>query len=507
MLEDRAADAELLLHALRRAGFEPHGARVETEPEYLAHLQAGLDVIFADYALPQFDALRALHLLQERDLDIPFIIVSGTISEEVAVESMKQGAADYLLKDRLGRLGQAVAQTLEKKRLRDERRHTEAALRDSEASFRLLFTDNPHPMWVFDLDTFEFLEVNDTAVMRYGYSRDEFLGMRITDIRPSGDIPRLREVVQQERSPLRSFGQWRHRLKDGRIIDVDVTSHTLTFGGRRAALVVAQDITERKQAEQALQAKNDELRVISAQLWQAAKLATMGELAASIAHELNNPLATVSLRVESLLARASADDPGRHALEIIEQEVERMGTLVANLLQFSRRSTPQISSVDVREELDNTLALIHYHLRNHRITVVREFAPDVPLIHVDRQQLRQVFLNLLTNASDAMPQGGTLTLQVAAAVLDTGAPAVQIAFRDTGVGIAPADLPKVGEPFFTTKAEGKGTGLGLAICKRIVHEHHGTFEITSDLGQGTTVRLTLPLTNGTNGAFLQDTSA
>jgi PAS domain S-box-containing protein len=420
---------------------------------------------------------------------------------------MKQGAADYLLKDRLGRLGQAVAQTLEKKRLRDERRHAEATLRDSEASFRLLFANNPHPMWVFDLDTLEFLEVNDTAVTRYGYSRDEFLRMRITDIRPPADISRLREVVQQERPPLRSFGQWRHRLKDGRIIDVDITSHTLTFGGRRATLVVAQDITERKQAEQALQAKNDELRVISAQLWQAAKLATMGELAASIAHELNNPLATVSLRVESLLARASADDPGRHALEIIEQEVERMGTLVANLLQFSRRSTPQISSVDVREELDNTLALIHYHLRNRRITVVREFAPDVPLIHVDRQQLRQVFLNLLTNASDAMPQGGTLTLQVAAAVLDTGAPAVQIAFRDTGVGITPADLPKVGEPFFTTKAEGKGTGLGLAICKRIVHEHHGTFEITSDLGQGTTACLTLPLTNGTNGAFLQDTSA
>ena len=109
MLEDRAADAELLVHELRRAGFEPHGPRVETEPEYLAHLQAGLDVIFADYALPQFDALRALHLLQERGLDIPFIIVSGTISEEVAVESIKQGAADYLLKDRLGRLGQAAA--------------------------------------------------------------------------------------------------------------------------------------------------------------------------------------------------------------------------------------------------------------------------------------------------------------------------------------------------------------------------------------------------------------
>jgi len=113
----------------------------------------------------------------------------------------------------------------------------------------------------------------------------------------------------------------------------------------------------------------------------------------------------------------------------------------------------------VREEIDNTLALIHYHLRNHRIIVVRQFAPEVPLLHADRQQLRQVFLNLLTNASDAMPQGGTLTLGVTAGVLEPGRPAVVIEVTDTGVGIAPQDMPRVLEPFFTTKAEGKGTGL------------------------------------------------
>jgi signal transduction histidine kinase len=176
---------------------------------------------------------------------------------------------------------------------------------------------------------------------------------------------------------------------------------------------------------------------------------------------------------------------------------------VANLLQFSRRGQPQISSVDVREELENTLALIHYHLRNHRIAVVRQFAPEVPMIHTDRQQLRQVFLNLLTNASDAMPQGGTLTLGVAVLALETGVPAAVIEFTDTGVGIAPADMPKVMEPFFTTKEEGKGTGLGLAICRRIIQEHHGTIEISSAVGQGTTVRLALPMANGTNRAYLQ----
>jgi two-component system, LuxR family, sensor kinase FixL len=259
-----------------------------------------------------------------------------------------------------------------------------------------------------------------------------------------------------------------------------------------------------QRAEEALRSKDEELRTLSQQLWQAAKLATMGELAASIAHELNNPLATVSLRVESLLAQIVEDDPKRRALTIIEQEVERMGNLVANLLQFSRRGQTQISSVDVSEELENTLALIHYHLRNHRITVVRQFASDVPMLHADRQQLRQVFLNLLTNASDAMPQGGTLTLGVTPGQLESGASAVVITFTDTGIGIAPEDIPRVMEPFFTTKAEGKGTGLGLAICRRIVQEHHGTLEISSVVGQGTTIALTLPCTNATNETYLRE---
>ena len=148
---------------------------------------------------------------------------------------------------------------------------------------------------------------------------------------------------------------------------------------RTAALHI--EIAERKSAEAALQAKNEELNTVLQQLWQAAKLATMGELASSIAHELNNPLATVSLRIESLTAQTSQDDPRRRELEIIGQEVERMGNLVTNLLQFSRRSQQQISTVDVREEIEKTFELIDYHLRKNNIKVIREFAPDVPCIH------------------------------------------------------------------------------------------------------------------------------
>jgi len=258
---------------------------------------------------------------------------------------------------------------------------------------------------------------------------------------------------------------------------------------------------ERKRAEEALKKKDEELRMISQQLMQAEKLATMGELAASIAHELNNPLATVSLRIESLINNLHADSPHQRELQIIEQEIERMSSLIANLLQFSRRGQQQISTVNVCEEIEKTIELIYYHLRKHNISIMRQFARDVPEIQADRQQLRQLFLNLFTNAIDAMPRGGMLTIFVA---VNEEGEKIRIEIADTGTGIPPEILSKVSEPFFTTKPEGKGTGLGLAICRRVAQAHHGTIEITSDAttGRGTRACLTLPVLDSSTVDYL-----
>lgn len=230
---------------------------------------------------------------------------------------------------------------------------------------------------------------------------------------------------------------------------------------------------------------------MSQQLWQAAKLATMGELAASVTHELNNPLATLALRSDLVLEKLTPEDPNRPSLEVVSKEVDRMADLVSNLLQFSRRNQPQTSNLDVGKEVHDSLELFQHLVRGSNIEVITDFAGDLPTIEADRQKLRQLFLNLLTNATDAMPKGGKLTVRASRGRLDDKHDAVVLQFIDTGTGIPPEHMDHIWDTFFTTKPEGKGTGLGLAICRRVVEEHSGTITIDSKAGSGTTVTISL----------------
>lgn len=364
--------------------------------------------------------------------------------------------------------------------------------------------------------------MNLAAERLFGYRAAEVVGRNVSLLMPSPyreehDAYIARYLATGQKRIIGIGREAVGRRKDGTTFPIELAVAEAWAGGQRTFMGIVRDITGRKAAEQALlankeeleravaelQAKTDEVRAMTQQLWLAAKLASVGELAASIAHELNNPLATVSLRVESALARTAAGDPRRRALEIIDQETRRMGHLVTNLLQFCRHGPGQSSTVNVPEEMTKAVELVHHHLRKRLIEVTQEFAPDTPTIFADRQKLRQVFLNLLTNASDAMPEGGTLTLRIAPSALDEGQPAVVIEFADTGVGIPADHLEKAMEPFFTTKEEGKGTGLGLAICRRIVQEHQGTIRLRSEVGRGTTVRVTLPVRPGANARQLR----
>jgi PAS domain S-box-containing protein len=335
---------------------------------------------------------------------------------------------------------------------------------------------------------------NDGAARLYGYTAEEAIGRSVSMLAPPERVDEMASILERlvRGERVQRLETVRVR-RDGQLIDVSVTispirDHTSKIVG---AASIARDITQRKQHELALRKKNEELVAMTQQLWHAAKLATLGELAASIAHELNNPLATITLRLEAMLSKLPADAAERPALAIIEGEAARMARLVAELLVFGRRGQPQRSTLDLREELDRALEFMDHHIHQKRIEVTRAYEPRVLLVHADRQLLRQVFLNLLTNACDAMPQGGALTLRVGEGRLHGGS-AVMVELVDSGEGISPANLAEIWEPFFTTKAEGQGTGLGLAICRRILQEHGGSISLDSDLGQGTAVRLLLP---------------
>jgi PAS domain S-box-containing protein len=358
----------------------------------------------------------------------------------------------------------------------------------------------------------EIVLFNRGAAKIFGYAPGEALGQSLDLVIP----PRFHQAHRGHMADFaraevtaRLMGERRAVYglhKDGSEFPAEISISKLEADGKTLYTAIVRDITERKEHEKALLCLNQmraeaELRSMTQQLWQAARLAAVGELAASIAHELNNPLGTVSLRIEGILAKTPVDDQRRHALEIVDQEVARMASLVGNLLQFSRGGREQISTVNVCDEIVKTIDLTDYHLKRRGIGVEPDFHANVPIIFADRQQLRQIFLNLFTNAGDAMPHGGIIVPRVRPGEL-RGKPAVVVEVIDSGVGIAPEHLPRVMDPFFTTKAEGKGTGLGLAICRRIVDQHHGTLHLESEVGKGTTVRIILPVRTETNVSSL-----
>ena len=264
---------------------------------------------------------------------------------------------------------------------------------------------------------------NPAAEEIFQCSPDEAMGREIEDFIPGGLPPEGASAVSIG-PPIHPAGHEEvlGRRSTGELFPLDAALTKLVVNGQVVFALILSDITQRKRAEQALRETNERLERTTAelrkktaelqnstqQLLQAAKLASVGELAASIAHELNNPLGTVSLRLDSLLANTPQDDPRRRPLEVVEQETERMAGLVGNLLHFSRPSGDQVSTVDVSEEAVKTMELTQHHLRRRGVEVNVEFDPALPTILADRQKLRQVFLNLYTNAGDAMPQGGRL---------------------------------------------------------------------------------------------------
>jgi two-component system cell cycle sensor histidine kinase/response regulator CckA len=250
VIENSMADAELNLHELEHAGFICEPRIIVTHAEFLEQVgRFPFDIVLADYRLPGWTGMDAFSAMRQAGHDAPFVLVTGILGEEVAVECIKQGVTDYVLKEHLARLPLVVARALEERALRDARSLMVQALRQSEANSLFLFAHNPLPMWVFEMETLQILQVNEAALRHYGYESMEFLQMKATDLHPDKEVVMLLDVFQSITTAGRHIGQWSHRRKDGSVIDVEMSLQKIEYSGRAAALVVAQDFTERKRAE------------------------------------------------------------------------------------------------------------------------------------------------------------------------------------------------------------------------------------------------------------------
>jgi two-component system, cell cycle sensor histidine kinase and response regulator CckA len=332
--------------------------------------------------------------------------------------------------------------------------------------------------------------VNDAAIEKYGYSREEFLAMTIKDIRPAEDVVKLLEVTAEPATGYHDAGSWRHRKKDGTIISVEITGHPFEFDGHNACLVLANDITERKRLER--------------QFHEAQRMESVGRLAGGVAHDFNNLLTVINGYSDMLLSEVQPGDPMRENLAEIRAAGDRAASLTQQLLAFSRRQMLQPVVLNLNQTVDEIQRMLR-RVIGEDIEFVTQLEPSLGNMLADPGQIQQVLMNLAVNARDAMPGGGTLLIETANVVFDEDyasahadtrpGPHIMLAVTDTGSGISDEVKQRLFEPFFTTKPTGHGTGLGLATVYGMVKQSGGWIWVYSELGRGTTFKVYFPRTD------------
>ena len=350
-------------------------------------------------------------------------------------------------------------------------------LRDKDKKFQFLFEENPQPMWVLDPTDRCILEANEAASRLYGYSRDEFRGMPLSTIEGAAPVA----------DPALPVPVHRHTTRSGRKIEVETVAQEVVYGGAGVQLVALVDVTQRRQLEE--------------QLRQAQKMEAVGMLAGGVAHDFNNLLTIITGYGQLILKNLSPADPNHHSAEQIVKAGERAATLTRQLLAFSRRQTLQPKAVDLNRLVSGLGSMLH-RLIGEDIDLRLELRPELGQVNADPGQIEQVLMNLVVNARDAMPRGGTLTIETANVMLDDKyvsrhitvkpGPYTLLAVSDNGVGMDEATQARLFEPFFTTKSTGMGTGLGLSTVFGIVKQSNGSVEVYSVPGRGTSVKVYLP---------------
>jgi len=482
LVEDNVDDAFLLERHLRRHGFTPRVTRVETAAEMLAALsdQDAPEVVLADYNLPNFSGPAALQLLKQSGLDIPFIMMSGAISEETAVDSMRAGAHDYVAKQNLARLVPALERELKDASGRRNKLAAEEALRASEARFHRLVEAMPLGLLISDASG-RILYANQSVERLLGCTDGDIASGNLTldSLCPSLSVAHAALSHTAQTEPFQAACTTRAGETITVLVGIALLNPEAKQEDRQLAAFIA---------DLSLQKKSEEL------LRRTEKLAVAGRLAASIAHEINNPLEAIT-NCLYLAARTDLSELSRSYIELAQNELDRVAQITMQTLRFYRGSS-YAAETDVHELIETVFALLESRLRGLRIEVVRQFRATSSVM-LQAGEIRQVLANLFGNAMDALPAGGRIVVRTAAARdWRTGTHGIAITVADNGTGMDIATLGHIFEPFFSTKGI-TGTGLGLWISHEIIAKHHGNLHVrsraaTTGIAGGTVFRLFIP---------------
>ncbi|WP_157212073.1 ATP-binding protein [Desulfomonile tiedjei] len=368
---------------------------------------------------------------------------------------------------------------------------SEARLRESEEKYRFLFDNGPFPIFLIDAETTMILDVNARAEEDYQYAREQLLAMSFADLGLDQDrkatVARLQQLFSTEVTLLPVM---QHRRRNGSLFMVNYQASLITYQNRPAIIAAVWDVTERLEKH--------------SQLIQAGKMATLGEMATGIAHELNQPLSVIRLGCDYLLkttqmGKSLAFDDMKNITEDLTASVDRASRIINHLRQFGRKTDETMTRIDINDPIRNVFTLLGTQLEANKITWNLRLSEDLPHIIGDANRLEQVFMNLILNARDAMLSGDYTTCEeresehVIHIASNSERGRVVVTVSDTGPGIPQSIRDKIFEPFFTTKKIGEGTGLGLSISYGIIREHKGTIEVEPHYKKGASFRMTFPV--------------
>jgi sigma-B regulation protein RsbU (phosphoserine phosphatase) len=477
LLEDNRLDAELIQRELTRGAVDIDALHVTTGASFRDALSAGsFDAILADYNVPGLDGMAALDIAKELAPDTPFIFVSGAIGEERAMEALRRGATDCVIKDRISRLPSTVERALAERAGERLRREAERALRVSQERFLLASQATRDVIWDWSVDA-QTVWVNEALESEWGYTLDP--GAATIDwwrehIHPM-DSDRVFNTLDAAISAGHSRWQlgFRFRHANGKYGHVHDRGVIVRDESGRPVRVIGaiENITARVEAERRLE--------------QEQRISSLGHVAAVIAHEFNNVLMGIQ-PLADVVRRRSSDDPVRHkAAELITAAVARGRQITRDILRAANPGEPTFESIDLAAWLRNVIMEVSGILPADVALVVDVPEREVP-VRCDPGQLHQVVTNLAANARDALRGGGELRI---AMTIENGEVAITVA--DNGSGIADDVLPHVFDPLFTTKTS--GTGLGLAVARQLVTKNGGSISATSSREEGTVFTLALPV--------------